>query len=191
MPRLAMALVHHPCVNRAGEVYTTSITNLDVHDCARSSRTYDLDAFYIVTPLQAQMDLGNAIIGYWDDDKGKRRNPDRSRAMERAKVVASLEDAIALEREAGTGDGKVVVTSAKSDDDALMSYADGRDYIAAHDTLLVFGTGHGLADSVLDMADARLAPITGRQVTTTEPYNHLSVRSAVAIILDKLCGQDG
>ncbi|MCP4500598.1 MAG: RNA methyltransferase [Deltaproteobacteria bacterium] len=190
MPRLALALVHHPCVNRAGEIYTTSITNLDVHDCARSCLTYDVDAFYIVTPIDAQVDLAKAIIGYWEDEKGKRRNPDRSRAMERVRVVRSLDEAV--ECEASLLDDvkpKVMVTSAKADEHTLTNKA-AREYVEENSTLLVFGTGHGLADEVMDKADSRLVPITGRQVTSSEVYNHLSVRSAVAIILDRLLSQD-
>jgi hypothetical protein len=47
---------------------------------------------------------------------------------------------------------------------------------------LLFGTGWGLTQEVKDSSDYVLAPIEGRG------YNHLSVRSAVAIILDRLLG---
>ena len=50
-------------------------------------------------------------------------------------------------------------------------------------TLLLFGTGWGLADSILDRVDHCLAPIRGGS-----DYNHLSVRSAAAITLDRLFG---
>jgi len=46
---------------------------------------------------------------------------------------------------------------------------------------LIFGTGHGLHPEVLELADAVLEPIHG----PTE-FNHLSVRSAVSIYLDRL-----
>jgi hypothetical protein len=42
-------------------------------------------------------------------------------------------------------------------------------------------TGYGLADTVLEQADALLEPIRGR-----DGYNHLSVRSAAAILFDRL-----
>jgi hypothetical protein len=51
--------------------------------------------------------------------------------------------------------------------------------------LLVFGTGWGLAKSILDMGDAALAPI----VAARGGYNHLSVRAACAIALDRLLGE--
>ncbi len=50
--------------------------------------------------------------------------------------------------------------------------------------LLLFGTAWGLADEVMDMADYLLDPVEGYT-----DYNHLSVRSAVAIILDRLAGR--
>ena len=49
--------------------------------------------------------------------------------------------------------------------------------------LLVFGTGWGLAPEVIERADLVLEPICG-----PTDYNHLSVRSAAAIILDRLRG---
>ena len=55
--RLSVALVHGPVMDRHGGVQTTALTNLDVHDLARSSRTYDCAAFYVVTPVEAQRAL--------------------------------------------------------------------------------------------------------------------------------------
>ncbi len=50
--------------------------------------------------------------------------------------------------------------------------------------LLIFGTGWGLAPAVVAEADALLEPIR----SAVGDYNHLSVRSACAIALDRLCG---
>ena len=50
--------------------------------------------------------------------------------------------------------------------------------------MLLFGTGFGLAPPVLERADLVLAPILGPGA-----YNHLSVRSAAGIILDRLRGK--
>ena len=49
--------------------------------------------------------------------------------------------------------------------------------------LLIFGTGWGLTETVFSRADVVLEPVRG-----PGSYNHLSVRSAVAIILDRLFG---
>ena len=50
--------------------------------------------------------------------------------------------------------------------------------------VLVFGTGYGLADPVIDRVDSVLEPIGD-----PDNWNHLSVRSAVAITLDRLLGR--
>lgn len=186
--RLAIALVHHPCVDRAGDIYTTSVTNLDVHDIARTSRTYDVDAFYIVTPVEAQIALAQSVVTFWHEEKNRKRNPDRYEALRRAHVVPSIAHALSREKEQGATPS-VVATSAKPGA-VLMSYAEGREHIANNDVLLLFGTGHGLAPSVVDDADHLLAPVTGRALGETAPYNHLSVRGAVAIIIDRLLGDD-
>jgi hypothetical protein len=179
MTRFATALVHYPCVDRHGEIFTTSITNLDVHDIARSSRTYGVDAFYVVTPVSAQREMAERIVAYWEVD-GVKRNPDRRNALAIAHVVASIELAIEAETQLCGKRPLVVVTSAKPQ--GSVSFADVRARVESHDVLLLFGTGHGLAKSVVDGADVVLAPIVGR----APDYNHLSVRSAAAIVLDRL-----
>ena len=180
MTRFATALVHHPCVNRHGEVFTTSITNLDVHDIARSSRTYGADAFYVVTPIEAQRAMAERIVGYWAED-GKARNPDRNVALEVVRIVASVEEAIARERAALGHDPLVVVTSAKPQGTTTCEALRAR--MQSESVLLLFGTGYGLAPSVVERADVVLEPLTGR---AADGYNHLSVRSAAAIFLDRL-----
>jgi hypothetical protein len=77
---------------------------------------------------------------------------------------------------------RLVVTSAKSGRNRI-SYAEEAERLRSESrpTLLLFGTGHGLADRVLQRADAFLEPIQG-----PTDFNHLSVRAAVAITLDRL-----
>lgn len=180
--RVWIALVHHPVVDRQGEVITTAVTNLDVHDIARSARTYDLAGYFIVTPIEAQRLLVERILGHWRDGAGARRVPERSEALARVTIVSSLEDAAArVEAEAGEPP-LTVVTSARSSR-ATSGYRALAAELEGRPGLLVFGTGHGLAEPVMAAADRVLAPI--------EPgasYNHLSVRAAVAITLDRLFG---
>ena len=40
MPRLYLALVHYPVVNRRGEVIVSALINLDLHDIARAAKTF-------------------------------------------------------------------------------------------------------------------------------------------------------
>ena len=186
MTRVATALVHYPCLDKHGNVYATSITNLDVHDIARSSRTYDVRAYYLVTPIDAQRDMARAITGYWAGDEGLRRNVTRTDALSIVDVVPALEDAIAKETAILGEPPLVVATSAKLGARPVSTYAQMREEFArVPGALLVFGTGHGLAPSITDAADRVLAPIPPRA-----DYNHLSVRSAAAIILDRLLAVD-
>jgi tRNA (guanine37-N1)-methyltransferase len=141
-----------------------------------------VDAFYVVTPIQAQRAMAERIIGYWAED-GKARNPDRNVALEVVRVVASVEDAIAAERAILGKDPLLVITSAKPQ--GTTPFSDLRARLPHEDALVLFGTGYGLAASVVERADVVLERITGR---SPDGYNHLSVRSAAAIVLDRLRG---
>ena len=69
----------------------------------------------------------------------------------------------------------------------MVNYSDIKRKLTTDDTpyLFLFGTGCGLAKEVLDNSDYILKP-----VGSYYDYNHLSVRSAVAIILDRIFGCD-
>jgi hypothetical protein len=169
----AVALVHHPVVDQTGAEVTTALTNLDLHDIARSCRTYGIDRYFIVHPVPAQREMVERIVQHWHTDP---RHEFRREALDLVQTVATLEDAIAA-----CPGGKVVTTTARRTPGAI-SFATAR---ALPDVLLVLGTGFGLADAVMTRADHVLAPIVG-----PTPYNHLSVRSACAILLDRLYGID-
>lgn len=64
-----------------------------------------------------------------------------------------------------------------------LAYADARCQLAtsARPFLLLLGTGWGLTSSVLSGSDAVIEPIRG-----ADGYNHLSVRCAAAIMVDRL-----
>lgn len=189
--RSYVALVHHPVYDRNRRVVTTAITNLDIHDIARSARTFGLAGYFIVTPVAAQRDLAARILGHWHDTDAEDapRNEFRREAL---LAVAVLADVDAARAEIARREGElplVVVTSARPlrvggeaplEAPALVAHAAAM----RRPLLILLGTGWGLADSVLDRVDHSLAPIYGH---TT--YNHLSVRSAAAILLDRLFGQ--
>ncbi|HEY1097365.1 MAG TPA: RNA methyltransferase [Myxococcota bacterium] len=185
--RLSVALVHHPVLDRFGGVQTTALTNLDVHDIARSSRTYGCAAYYIVTPIQAQIEQAQAITGFWEGERGQKKNKDRTEAMSRVHVVVDVADAIAAETAVLGRKPLIVVTSARPQ--GTVPYTHLRERLdAGENALLLFGTGHGLADSVHTLADLVLAPLVGPADDDGSRWNHLSVRSAAAIILDRLRG---
>ena len=182
--RTSVALVHYPVLDQAGAVVGTAVTNLDIHDIARASRTFGLAAYYVVTPIEAQRRLVERIIGHWLDGPGRAHNAKRSEALARVRVVASLADArAAIAADAGAAPC-LVATGARPRAD-VVGYDRLRAQRAAdpRPLLLAFGTGWGLAPEVFTEAEATLAPIQGR-----DAYNHLSVRSAVAIVLDRLFG---
>ena len=182
MPPVYCALIHHPVVNREGEEVTTSVTNLDVHDIARSARTYGLKGYFVVSPIDAQHPVVQKIIDHWTSGAGTSRFPERGEAIALVRLSHSLDETIAaIEAEAGKSP-RLVVTSAKPGPDR-SSYAEEarRLQTESRPTLLLFGTGHGLSDRVLQRADVFLEPIAGPSA-----FNHLSVRAAVAISLDRL-----
>ena len=42
---VSLALIHHPVLNKEGKIITSSVTNLDLHDIARSARTYGISRY--------------------------------------------------------------------------------------------------------------------------------------------------
>lgn len=181
--KLYLALVHFPVINKTGEEITTSVTNLDIHDISRSSRTYGVSKYYLVTPIKMQHQLLERILGHWESDAGQDYNPDRHEALKLAHVVNSIEEAVAEIMAQEGVSPLIAVTAAKlgANEDG-MEQLKARAIQANRPVLLLFGTGHGLAARVLEQADVRLAGLKG---LANDGYNHLSVRSAVAIYLDR------
>ena len=91
---LAVALVHYPVYNKHHEVVTSALTNLDQHDIARSSKTFGLDRFYIVTPSEEQRKLAERISGHWQQGWGADYNPDRRQALEIVRVTPTVASAV-------------------------------------------------------------------------------------------------
>ena len=181
----SVALVHHPVYDKHHKVVATALTNLDLHDIARSSRTYGVERYFIVHPVAAQRELAARIAGHWTGDRGRREErlpppgdrprpgrprPGRRRRAPQPSATASRPLRRARPPRAQTAGKAVGFTE-------LAATASERP------ALLVLGTGWGLTDELLATCDLRLPPIRG-----AGDYNHLSVRSACAIILDRLYG---
>ncbi|AAS95316.1 tRNA (guanosine(37)-N1)-methyltransferase TrmD [Nitratidesulfovibrio vulgaris] len=178
---LYCALVHYPVVLKEKNSGATSLTNLDIHDIGRSSCTYGLGGFYVTTPLEDQRRLLDTLLRHWTLGPGSRSNPDRAEALGRIKGVDDVRAAIEdIARRTGQVP-YVVGTSAKGAGNATP--ASVRAMLEERPVLLVFGTGHGLAPEVLEGCDAILRPLRWM-----DGYNHLSVRAAAAIIMDRLLG---
>ena len=182
-----VALVHHPVLNRHRETIATAVTNLDIHDLARSGRTFDVHTTWLVTPLEQQRSLVERIVGHWQQGEGQTYNPIRAKAFERVKVAATIEDLVATLTQTSGRRPLVVGTGAAVKENAI-SYEACRKRIAQEsgDLVLLFGTGWGLVDEVMMNCDLLLPGVNA--VSGRDGYNHLSVRGAVAIILDRLLG---
>lgn len=180
-----VGLVHYPVYNKNGEVVATSVTNFDIHDISRACRSYDINKYFIITPVMSQIQLTNRIIGYWKIGDGIGFNKDRNDAFLNTYVVESIEKVIEEIRTSTKKDPIIVTTSAKhfenSVDFATMSKII---FEKTSPILLLFGTGFGLTNKIMDMSTYILDPIRANT-----RYNHLSVRSAVSIILDRLLGE--
>ena len=183
---LAIALVHYPVYNKHHEIVTSALTNLDQHDIARSSKTFGLDRFYIVTPSEEQRKLAERISGHWQQGWGAEYNPDRRQALDIVRVTPSVASAVTDFQSGFSKPVKIAVTGAaqRSGSCALKSF---RTLLQETDQpyLLLLGTGWGLTDECFATADLILEPIAGNGM-----YNHLSVRSAAAIMLDRLRGNE-
>jgi tRNA (guanine37-N1)-methyltransferase len=185
--RTFIALVHHPVHDRTGDVVTTAVTNFDVHDIARTAATYGLAGYILVTPVAAQRDKVDRILEVWAGEDA-RGGDYRLEALSRVRTAASLEDAIA----AVGGRPRVVLTTADHDRfEGLPRVAPEALVAAARDEperpiLIVLGTGWGLTEETKSLADQVLEPVAGRPA-----FNHLSVRSACAALLDRLFGARG
>jgi len=182
---LNVALLHDDMVDKTGRTVTTSVTLIDVHDISRSSKTYGADNFFVVHSSQTMRALVRTVKQHWDGDFGSRYNPNRQDALGVLSIAASLDEAL-MQIEKRTGKlPKIIATSARDGDDRI-SYSDMRSKIInSNDSfLLIFGTGWGMGPELMSRADYVLKPIYG-----PTPYNHLSVRAACAIILDRLRGE--
>jgi len=182
MPNIYVALTHYPVVNKSGDIIASAVTNLDLHDISRAARTYGVRSFYVVTPLKDQQILAQRIIAHWTDGAGAVYNPTRRRALETIRIVDSTADVVEDIRQIENKYPKTVVTSAGRYP-ASIGYDDLRNEMKNGPHLLVFGTAWGLAESFISEADYILESIMG-----STDYNHLSVRTAAGIILDRLLG---
>jgi tRNA (guanine37-N1)-methyltransferase len=181
---VSVALMHYPVIDKQGDIITSSLTNLDIHDIARSCKTYGIERFYIVHPVRLLRKLAEKIQTHWLEGYGSTYNPNRKEALELIKLVPDFDDVLSDIEIRHKRLPKIVVTSAHKSDQ-VRSYKDFRGDLLKEDAehLILFGTGWGMAPELMERAAVRLEPIVG----PTE-WNHLSVRAAAAITFDRLFG---
>ena len=205
MADLLVAIVHYPVYDKHGDIVTSAVTNIDVPDIARSCRTYGVSAFYVVTPVQAHRALISRVMQHWEAEEQRDYNPSRNEALSLLRLESDLEGVgIDVERRYGCLP-RMFATSARRHASAT-SFEDMRRMLQGDGPpwLMLLGTGSGLAREVLERCEAILEPIDGYRVPQvrasrvsgddsgaaadpgTAEYNHLSVRAAAAVLLDRL-----
>ena len=180
---LYLGLVHYPVYDKRREVVATAITNFDIHDIARCAKTFGVGGFFIITPLESQVQLAERIIQHWVKGIGSVYNPTRRESLSLVRVSRTIDEAD--QEISGLWQTKVKrVATGASPHSKNIDFGFLRESLKDPNTpfFILFGTGWGLTQEVKDNSDYVLAPIEGKG------YNHLSVRSAVAIILDRLLG---
>jgi tRNA (guanine37-N1)-methyltransferase len=187
IPNHYVALMHTNVFVKKDVVGNTSITSLDIHDIARSSATYDITNYFIVSQLEDQQNILQTFLTFWRSEEGKEYNQSRFDAVNRVVPAMNLNDVIKQIKEKEGKDPIIISTSARFKDaekkKIIDFYSQGRIFSLGRPVLFVFGTAKGLSDDVIERSDFLLQPIVGMS-----DYNHLSVRSAVAIILDRWLG---
>ena len=158
----------------------------DIHDIARISRSYGMGPFYVATPLEDQARLLADILRHWVPGAGGIAKPDRSRALALTRGVSSIEEAVALAADRAGAAPRLVGTSAawseKKRAAPPIAAAQVREWLREGPVLLLLGTARGLAPEALELCHARLRPLRFLD------ENHLSVRSAAAILADRILG---
>ena len=177
-----ISVVHYPAVNKDKKWVVTSFTTLDFHDIARPARTYELGGYYIIQPLEAQQFVISEQIKYWTEGFGARFNHRRAEAAKLVRLVSTIPEAMEDIKKVTGKQPKLIGTSAKKYPQTV-SYKEMSNIIQSNDEtfLILMGTGWGMPEELVSSCDYILEPILG-----AGDYNHLSVRNAAAIILDRL-----
>ena len=183
--RLYIGLLHYPVYNKNYQTIASAITNTDLHDLARLARTYGIKKFFVITPLRDQQELAERILKHWTTGYGATYNQHRKEALELLAISKSLEETI---REIFGLEGQkpiIIATDAHKQKTGSLTYRKAIEIIDTDKVIMImFGTAWGLDKDIVNQADYILDPIEGNT-----NYNHLSVRTAAAIILDRLVGR--
>jgi len=179
-----VALLHHPVTDRNKQIITSSVTNMDLHDIARSCRTFGVKRYFVVHPSQDEQALNRRILSHWASGYGERSHPTRKDALNLVELVANFEEVLARIQELSGESPLKVGTSARAEGARSLKTEDLLSSLETKPALLVFGTGYGLSSAWQEILDGFLGPILG-----PSEFNHLSVRSAVSIYLDRLFGR--
>ena len=185
IPPHYLALMHTQVLVKQGSVGETSVTSLDIHDSARSAATYGIENVFVVTPLKDQQKIVSTFLRFWRSKEGKEYNESRFRAVSRVVSLASLDETIKCIADKHGAQPLIIATSAReiAHEKNIDYTSQGEVWRRNRPVLFLFGTGQGMAKELIDRADYLLDPIIG-----LSDYNHLSVRAAISITLDRWLG---
>jgi len=176
-----IALIHYPVVNKKGDSIASALTTIDMHDIARAGKTFGVKGIFIVTPLEDQKVLAQEVIDHWVLGVGGQLNPFRKQALELISITSSFDETVdRITRE----NGKPVIsvaTSAAAHKGAIGAESFSQKLDNKFSYVIAFGTAWGLSNDFIESCNNVLEPVKG-----TAGYNHLSVRSAVSILLDRI-----
>ena len=177
-----LALRHDNVLGRDGSEIHASVTQFDLHDFSRLARTYGLGGFHCITELEAQHRISAEILDFWQAGYGRDYNPDRLAALNKLSLHHHFDTLLAQLTGLGQGEPLIFGTSARITDKTL-DFVEASSIIerSGRPSLIQFGTSWGLSTEQLNRCDWVLPPIDGY-----DGYNHLSVRCAAAIVLDRL-----
>ncbi len=177
-----LVLRHDRVLGRQDSIIHSNVTQIDLHDFCRLTQTYGLAGFHCVTEMEAQHRISHDILNFWREGFGKEYNPDRVTALGSLCLHRDFDSLLNRLREQSGQEPLLLGTCARTLEktlelEALSTIMDGSD----RPLVIQFGTSWGLSPEQLGRCDWVLPPIKGY-----DGYNHLSVRCAAAIIVDRL-----
>ncbi len=183
--RLYIGLIHYPVYNKNNDKIASAVTNFDLHDLSRLAKTYGVRRFMVITPLEDQRALAGRILRHWTKGYGARYNRHRKEAIELIRIISSLDKAVEEIREIEREGPLLIATDASRQGEKTLTYSRAAEILNSERTVFIlFGTAWGLHEEVISRADFVLEPVFGKS-----EYNHLSVRTAAGIVLDRLAGR--
>ena len=177
-----LALVHYPVLNRNGETICSTVDSFDYFDAARLAQTYGIARLFVVNPEPAQKALVDRLIAHGRAEE--RAHVERG-YFDRSEWVADVNAACARVQTLHGVAPRVVATTASAGPDATSISALRRRLEGDEPQLWLIGKAWGMAPALLQSADE-----IAKAIDAGTGYNHLSVRSALAIYIDRLLAPD-
>lgn len=126
------------------------------------------------------------LIDHWRFGYGATYNPIRGEALSRVRIKSDVAEMIEELKE--DGEPLIIGTSSRERAGKTIGYGEVRELAEKGEkpVHILFGTGWGLSDEIVDVCGRMLEPIKGGG-----DYNHLSLRVALGITLDRIFGERG